>query len=484
MAKKKINPIIWFIALFACLIMVISGSYIIVGNTFALSGTAEFAEPIIGRFECLKDATPVVNTEKRLADNDNLIVKCEGNIEPSDGCKIEMIVTESSFISDVTVRYYVCDIEGSNCGKYNDVKLSSNKGCIDINDPNCAWTVLPVTIKPQTSIKIENVETGLGLDKDYAIKKTFYPWSLYDDCATSGKNRVNEKSCKLPIDHSILGNFLSVDKPSSTFNFGEYKNYVCNYVKGYGTNIFNHPEFGEVYCSYPNIYEIISITDYTGKEHKLDPTYKKILNTANGQVTINGLGKKLGNVKCCPYMPNCDEKTFDFKQDVVKHCTSDAQCINLGNPYSAGQKGSTNLATNQYCDTTKNECIEKQPYEVQCNENGDCTGDLKCDLSVQNYGKCVKSEGQQICGNGKCETGENGDNCARDCRDNNDDCKEGFHTVTKTKKGLLSTETTEQCEPDSDSLLLYVLLILGGLTGGYLLMKKSQPSNNTSKLFN
>ena len=124
-------------------------------------------------------------------------------------------------------------------------------------------------------------------------------------------------------------------------------------------------------------------------------------------------GSKLTNVECCPSEPNCDSTTFKFKPNIVRQCSISAECINGGNPIA---KDGTHYT--QFSCSSEGQCVESSPIQVQCTNNNACGNDKICDLTLNNYGKCIDAPvDNNYCGNGVCDSvsGETSGTCSIDC---------------------------------------------------------------------
>jgi len=386
------------------------------GQAFAGFGISELYEiPIFARIECSKDANPKVDYEAVGSTESWRTFVCDGNVQENEGCEIEVTAMGGSWQDSgvLNLDYQICDINGANCGNLQETDIQkAGDECRNENElissPSCKWQFI-FQLKTGQSIQFEDLENWLQQNRPYGVRTTRYYWSLYDYCG-GAKEVVTSESCKLPT--SGLKNMLASDNPLTNFNFGEWRNYVCNWAYGPATNVYKHPDYGTVYCMFPKVYAINTIKLADGSTKNLDPNVNQNLQTSSGQqITIKGIGKELGTVDCCPNQPQCDAKTFKFKkEEVTKSCNSDIQCSNRGAPIA----WTLNSYKEEKC--VDGFCKLSDEITVECTSAANCPVGKDCDLSLSNYGKCVDSITPNYCGNGICDKQtENSQNCPSDC---------------------------------------------------------------------
>lgn len=119
-------------------------------------------------------------------------------------------------------------------------------------------------------------------------------------------------------------------------------------------------------------------------------------------------------IDCCPQEANCDPTTFKWKE-VIKECIYNTECPNGGDPVAVS--GTSYIK--YYCQNNK--CVQTEPISTECTTTAQCiqtkgTGYV-CDLSPNNWGRCIKSILPSYCGDTHCDAinGETSISCPNDC---------------------------------------------------------------------
>jgi hypothetical protein len=443
-SKKGFAPaiIIGVIAIIALGFMINSGM-IDVGTGI---GSDDFVKPYWGRLACEPDSNNIQNSDKYL--DQQTIFKCDGFTEQCD-----YIVYCNAVLCNG--QFQVCNIDGTGCGTSQQYTYSKGSS---------------KTLTPLSSGKAYKFSSSLGLAGYIHIKQTWTPWKLFRYTGAK-KDIVNSFDCSLRS--GDLSNVPAADKVDKLQRQGgpgaSWVNYVDDWVYGPGTNVFNHPQYGQVYCTGGQIYEIVKLQMADGSLKKLDPTYKGI--TESGR-TYNGLGKILSGVECCPNEPSCSS---DFKfvskespqatQNQPNSCFSDIQCYNAAGPVPKDSYSYTKFSC------TGGTCIESAPIKVDCTTNAQCGNNQICDLSTMNYGKCITQKAD-FCGDGTCNKvgGENYQYCPADCAI---DCPPGQQVIVENSNtgtfcffgyGLCDKSQKQYCgTPGFNWTNIFFWLIIAGI---------------------
>ena len=424
---------------------------------FSLAGTNNFVKPSWARLECSPDDSPT-SSLKYLDQQQEY--NC-GIDEFTEDCILIIKNTETgTFAQRSEGRYKI--LTGSNI--WIDYSISRGESInIDMKAGD--------EILFDTGFFITNEDTT-------KITKEWKPWKL-TRFVGGAKFILNANNCD--IVSSARAKIVEDNLPSSNklFRTGgigtKWINYVDDWNFGPGTNVYNHPAEGEVYCTAGQIFKIIELEMADGNLRKIEPSYSQAL--PDGQV-LNGLGSLIASVECCPNEPNCGSdfefKTSDPGEEEDRDCFSDLQCFNSGNPVA--QTGDS--FTTFFCNSAGN-CEESEPIEVDCTSNDQCEDGEICDLSTTNYGNCILQTGGSYCGDDVCDLIESSRNCPDDCGSSNAEAKcivdggnwkEGKTTTSRDFRNIISfglfgekTETTEpgKCLQPHISTFAVILIIIG-----------------------
>ena len=447
------NPTQTKIAIFMMFI-ILSGTLMAIpyfDDSFYFSiGSGTFVKPSWARLECAPTDAYEGSYIKWLDQISTF--KCDAFTEE---CEFTVENQDTGFwAQSATGNYQNCDLYGSNCG----AKIS--------------YTIRPgatITLPKLASGRSYKFETGFWIvNEDYTkITQQWRPWMLYRFVG-GGKWVVNSYNCD--VTSGSKARIRQEDYVSKLYRQGgegtKWINYVDDWNYGPGTNVFNHPQYGEVYCTAGQIFEIVELRMSDGALKKVDPTYSQTLPSGD---RLNGLGSRLSYVECCPNEPSCTDD-FEYKkpEEVEVECVSDIQCYNAGGPVPVDR---THYIVYK---CVNGGCVESAPITVECTTSAQCPAGQICDLSTNNYGKCISQIAGQYCGDNICQLSENFDTCPSDCDPNKISCEEqGGTLIVKTKiqgKGPLGIgklfgwtydEVTEVCRIPHVSALAITLLILG-----------------------
>ena len=366
-----------------------------VGAIFGLQQTqigTMFVKPDWARLECAPTDSYEGIYYKWL--DEQLIYKCDGFTEE---CRMKVEHTGGSWSFNLRTNWRICNLGGGGCTSW--MSLFLDNGEITDNFPF-------INSGQQYEFITDGIdEIGYNNGK---VTIDWKPWKLYRFVG-GAKWIVNSYNCD--ITSGTKSNIRQEDSADELFRQGgegmKWINYVNDWNHGPAINVFNHPFYGEIYCTAGQIFNIIELQMMDGTLKKVDPQYTKTL--PNGD-RLNGLGAKLANVECCPNEPNCgsDFKYVPIKDVEEKECFTDIQCYNAGGP--------TPIDLTHYIlyQCIEEKCIKTTPIEVECTTNGQCPDGEICDLSTMNYGKCIKQI-PKYCGDGVCDITETIKTCPADC---------------------------------------------------------------------
>jgi hypothetical protein len=368
---------------------------------------SDFVKPLWARLECLPDDSWSGSTVTSYVQSANEAqIKCGIN-EFTDECRVEVTVAKIGAVDD-GIKYFLCNIDGTNCGAEQKEVLKtgwygSGEASIDLD-----------SLAKGKMYKITCYETDIFINKkDCTITKTYRPWGLYDYFG-GGKRVVNNKNCNVPV--SAKENILKADDTEVLYMTGgegmKWINYVHDWAYGPATNVFSHPQHGQVYCTGGQLYSIVKVTTASGKIKQLAPDY---VATASDGTIYNGLGQNLGTVECCPSSYNCGD---DFKWTTPSGhtCQGDIDCAGGGAIICK-----TATTTTQW-KCIDNKCAQQPEKSVECCSNAACTNGKICQLGAgPNQYKCIQGGGGSFCGDKKCDADETKLSCPQDCGSPDDD---------------------------------------------------------------
>jgi hypothetical protein len=366
-------------------------------------GAGDFVKPLTGTYRCesgyLDDGFDIKYLDQKL------LFKCDANVEECE-FKIFNQKSGSLILTGLGVQYYECDLNGNNCGTSKTTEI------IGGGDD----AILP-SISNGRSYKFVNPDGLLLKFTPYLkVEQTWEPYALVRHSPTTGTHVVNSESCKLTgLSKSKI--FKEDEDIETLYRKGgegvSFINYVEDWVYGPGTNIVKY-NGQEAYCTGGQVFEIVKVEVADGSIKKLNPTY------SNPTVGLNGLGKRIAYVECCPSEANCGSD-FEFtklSETEEKECVSDLQCYNAG--------GFVPLTSTTYvtykCESGK--CVKSEPVKVECTSNSACENGKICDLSTKNYGTCIKQETGEYCGDSICQINENEELCPSDCKEEKLSCED------------------------------------------------------------
>lgn len=395
---------------------------------FSVGVTSEtFVKPSWARIECEK--ADAENKQEGILPITGGSVFC-GRQENTDRCRLNVKISANNLqgvrrvVADTLLDFKIysrtCNNDGTGCTSERVIAdINSNK--LDIFfEPGLS--TLPAGKKWFIRAKAERkaLAPTTSFDMPVFYKKFYNRWDLIRHVG-GGKWTVRSGSCfvsgrddeGVSLNSKILKSESFPNPLTMSGSSGsKWINYVDDWFYGPGTNVFNHPRYGEVYCSAGQIFNIIKLQFKDGSLKKLDPAYQGRL--PDGQ-SLKGLGNRLAGVECCPNEPNCGDD-FEFKPEPTpKECFSDIQCYNTGNPVPA----SPTSYVKHIC-SSEGKCEQSQVFPTECTRDDVCIAKhgagYACDLSLTNYGKCVKQQVGAYCGDGACNPlTENKETCPDDC---------------------------------------------------------------------
>jgi hypothetical protein len=297
---------------------------------------------------------------------------------------------EKRFQLGVSGSYQMCDAffgsslfqDRSNCGTPTSYSL----GGADSKE---------VTIPVGKSLVFK---TGFFVVGEDYTRITKQAKSFYIRGVENGKVFVQE-SC-------VLNSELKRKTPSDGLNeltktgTNSRQNYLIDFISVASKTYEYQNE--EVICQARDLY---GITNQAFKDGKI----KKIQ------------GERITGVECCPHEANCNVDTFQFVDNNVRECTFSSECPNGGQPIAVDP-----THYKQFSCSAEGQCIEGSPVSVECTTSSECTRKFGqgsvCDLSTNNYGKCVSNTKPNYCGDNTCNLldGENGQTCPADCVSQNE----------------------------------------------------------------
>jgi len=379
--------------------------------------SSDFVKPQWARLEC-SPLNPAGYDGKlyKWLDEGQTLFKCDQN---TDQCRFRIQDSPSGScynpLNSVKGKYQICDVNGNNCGSSIQYSICGGNPTdyIFINNGQSVKFATGIFVTGESKTKIE------------------FEWKPYVLNRFVGGARFVVNSVDCSITTSTRANILSgdnVDKLSRTGGPGlSWINYVNDWVYGPATNIVTYNS-QQAYCSAGQVHSIVKLQVADGSLKKVDPMYK---GTKPDGTAVNGLGNIIANVECCPSEPSCGS---DFKYVKVvtneKSCVSDIQCFNAGNPVS--ETGTTYV---KYQCLSGN-CIKSSPITVQCTTNAQCNNGQICDLSTTNYGSCVTQISGEYCGDGICQSTENGNTCSIDCGSSQKECSSFGQTYKESDSSL------------------------------------------------
>jgi len=414
--------------------------------------TSSFVKPSWARLECLPtDAYEGIDV--KWLDQQTLF-KCDGFTEK---CEFKIENTRDSILSLSEGKYAICNLDGGGCAN----KINYRFDRLEIS----SWMEIP----SGKSIQFDSGILVAGED-DTKVTLRWKPWKLYRFVG-GAKFIVNSFNCD--ITSGAKSKIRQEDYPSvgKLFRTGgtgmKWINYVDDWNFGPPTNVFTHSNYGEVYCSAGQIFDIIELRMEDGSLRKVDPGYSQSL--PDGDI-LSGLGSRLSNVECCPNEPNCqDDFTYASTPIPDRECTTDIQCFNSGNPVPKTPTSYTTWGCN-----VDGICVESAPIIVECTSSAHCSSGQICDLSTLNYGKCINQNIGSYCGDRVCDLDESFKTCPSDCDAPPIECK-WFESYYEKETcgfsplcwiGVTSPETTKGCKLANwiylaiGSVILVIIIII------------------------
>ena len=393
MVKKKSKTIIFIIVL-------ILGGLALANladlDFFSVAVTSDtFVKPLFGRLECASE--DFYTNERTHIGKSGTSVYC-GNDELTQSCDFYVDTSEPVWWSgSVDVFFKKCNLDGTQCDS-QFTKYNAQEGVTNL---------FLTTVPNGKKIFVMCKSPLLNIDRECDITKKYKAFKLF---RFVGGAKYEQKAIDCRIPSSEQSKILQEDWSTSTLTMEgsegqKWINYVYDWAYGPANNVFNHPQYGEVYCIAPNIYDIVELRTTSGTTVKLNPEYSG--NKEDGSKVL-GLGQILRKVECCPNEANCGTD-FKFKPTPQPlDCTSSLECYNAGGPVPVDQ---TSYVTYSCISGT---CIKSNPITVTCTNNNACPNGQICSLSATNYGVCV-TQTTDYCGDSKCLGDENAENCPVDC---------------------------------------------------------------------
>lgn len=413
MNKKGIVPLLFNIKFVVVALLLIGGIWgyysgafdPILRTSLSIYDSQTFVKPQWARLECSAEDFPTNNIQTI---NNQALFRCNANTE---NCNFQIRSIAPSG-RNVYPAYQECDNNGGNCGS-----LVQPTGLIGL--------------APQAVIQLPMINNG----RSYLFSSVNRPACEFINACTPASNyiRITESHNAFKLFRYYGGARDLVNSFDCTIQTGDLSrirqsdyttqtlqrtggagqkwiNYVNDWVYGPATNIVTY-NGQQAYCADARVYSIVQVQMRDGNLVKLDPTYSATLPA--GQ-QLNGLGSVIANVECCPNEPNCGS---DFQYNPIQGnntggpavCFSDLQCLNGGGNVPIDGTHYTTYS----CITGS--CQANAPILVQCTTNAQCSNGQICDLSTNNYGRCITQNQGPYCGDGTCQVTENNNLCANDC---------------------------------------------------------------------
>jgi hypothetical protein len=354
--------------------------FMIVPGVMQESYSGSFVKPLWGRMECDAENVYSATSYEITKDKNNVAnkIKC-GTDELTEKCQYYLSSSGSQWLStnQVWVNRWICDKNGV-CGLKQRDKYTRKTTDQLIGE-----------VVSGGYMQIEVESEVLGINTYATINKQFQRFKLFEYYGGSAKRVINSAGCGIP--YSAGNNVLDGDDSSeggscTTGNLekDEWCNFVSDWVYGPAYNVFVHDNYGEVYCTGAQLYEIVELETANGEIKKIDPSYSSQKEDGD---RIRGLGKFLANVECCPSQPNCNDD-FEWEQGDTD-CFSDAQCANGGNYYYYAPK----QVIREACNSEK--CVLQAPITVACGRDSDCGNGQVCQkVGDIDKWKCVLGTGE------------------------------------------------------------------------------------------
>lgn len=110
-----------------------------------------------------------------------------------------------------------------------------------------------------------------------------------------------------------------------------------------------------------------------------------------------------------------NEPSNSIEVNNLRVCSSTIECPNGGDPVAIDSEHISKYTC------VSGQCQKGSSITVECTNTAECiqkhgSGSV-CDLSNNNFGKCIKSTRPDFCGDGVCQSldGENSNTCFEDC---------------------------------------------------------------------
>lgn len=436
-------------------ILLLGGSLILIpilqdSLGFSIGGDI-FVKPSWARLECAPTDAYEGSYSKFL--DERYTFRCDAFTEE---CQMKIENTKDTLFANSDGSYRICDLySDTNCGS----KISYNLGRLESTN----WINIPSGKTAWFTIGF----FAFGEDQT-KVSLRWRPWKLYR-IVGGAKWTVNSVNCN--IVSSAKANIRNEDYPGlgKLLRQGgigtKWINYVDDWNYGPATNVYDHPQYGEVYCSAGQVYDIIELEMANGNLQKVDPAYSKTLPDGD---RLSGLGSRIANVECCPGEASCT-KNFEYTspENSNPSCFSDIQCYNAGNEVPTDK---THYKY-QFCNP-QGVCEWTSEITVECTTSAQCSDGQICDLSTTNYGRCINQQLGSYCGDKTCDLNENVDSCPSDCTPKVINCEEqGGKLIVKTTQPwygkipgfsyFVKEKVTERCLISHLSIFAIVLLALG-----------------------
>ncbi len=303
----------------------------------------------------------------------------------TDECRIIVHPAQDLGFFGKSVLYQICDLNGNSCTTLNKISFMGYSKTTDQRNFVISYGR---SIKfSQAAFPNANDWKDIQYDADY---RKFYIQGVENGKVFVAKSCILNSALKQRV---LAGGLNELSKIGSN----RCQNYITDYVL-VDTRTYSY-NFQEVLCQARDIYEIDKITLLDGSTRKIQ-------------------GERIKGVECCPHEANCDEDTFEFKEDVIKECTYTYECPNGGLPVTI-----TGTSYITY-DCISYKCVQSDSVTVECTNNAICVDKLGKPNAVCKNFKCVEDDSWiGHCGDGECESvlGETPTSCPDDCAGNGED---------------------------------------------------------------
>jgi hypothetical protein len=358
-----------------------------------------FAVPIWSRLECLPEDTYDGLTRVHYDSKNIASVPCGAEGQFTDKCNVYLDAVDPSWWTGVVdVVYKKCNMDGTGCdAQWTTKRCEEGASDCFIRDLNKGEKI---------TMKCEGGLLNINRECDAIVK--FRPWKLFQ-FEEGAKIEKNPKNCCILT--SLTGS-IPKDESYPTSSCLEMSgseglkwiNYVGKWA--YAPKALNIATYNgqEVFCTNNVIYSLAKMQMKDGSAVKIDPNYKP---TTEDPDYFEYVGEPIKAVECCPSEPFCG---VDFKKTATaKSCSSTLQCTNGGRPLPISS------FAYQLEKCVGGTCTRSDDIRVQCTSNTACPAGLVCDLTLNNYGNCVKQDAAGYCGDKICQVSESMNSCSADC---------------------------------------------------------------------